>query len=290
MILFSCTRWNVPASICFVMLALACTGCFRRFVKTDKQLRAYYSTRKTKPLFFTISNDSVTLFCATSGADTLPPLLVIHGAPGAWYGSRNLLDDTAITNKFQVISVDRPGYNKSRYKGRRKAFTSIALQSVAIYEAMRLNHSHKKGVIMGSSYGGPIAVRLAVDHPGSFYHVLLLAAAIDPENEKFWWFNKYVHRGPLKWMLPRFFRAATDEKYSHERELRALLPYWQRLTVPVTAVQGEADQTVKPVNLDFARKMLQGKEASFISLPGVGHLIRWQREDLVRSLLLGFKE
>ena len=249
------------------------------------QLKEYYKDRE-KPTYFTIQNDSVKLFCAVAGADTLPPLLLIHGAPGAWYGSRNLLDDSLIKARFQVISVDRPGYGKSTFKGKRKAVTSIDIQSVAIYEALRLNRSYKRGIVMGSSYGGPIAAKIAINHPEAFYHVLLLAAAIDPDHEKFFWFNKYVHRGPLKWMLPRFFRTATNEKYTHVRELQQLVPYWQQLTVPVTAVHGEADETVDPVNLDFARKQLTGKNNSFISLPGMGHLIRWQRPDLVRTILL----
>ena len=269
-----------------LIITSCCTGCFRRFVQTDKQIREYYKDKTIKPTFFTIENDSVKLFCATAGEDTLPPLLIVHGAPGAWYGSRNLLDDSLITSRFQVISVDRPGYGKSTFKGKRKTVTRIDLQASIIYEAMRLNHSYKKGIVMGSSYGGPIAAKIAIDHPDKFYHVLLLAAAIDPDHEKFWWFNKYTHHGPVKWMLPRFLRAATNEKYAHVKELRKLEPLWSRLTVPVTAVQGDADKIVKPVNLDFAKKMLADKNAEFILIPGADHLIRWQHADLVRKLLL----
>ncbi|MFT3936881.1 MAG: alpha/beta hydrolase [Chitinophagaceae bacterium] len=258
-------------------------------MQTDKQIKEYFQDKPVKPVYFTVENDSVQLFCATTGADTLPPLLVVHGAPGAWYGSRNLLADTQITNRFQVIVMDRPGYHRSRLKEKRKTFVEIDKQANAIYEALRLNHSHQKGIIMGSSYGGPIAAKIAIEHPDKFYHVLLLAAAIDPNNEKFWWFNKFVHHGPLKWMLPRFFKAATDEKYAHEKELRKLQPQWINLTVPVTALQGDADRIVKPVNLDFAKKMLAGKNAEFISLPGVDHLIRWQRADLVKEILLKAK-
>jgi len=269
-----------------LITTICCSGCFRRFAQTNKQIREYYRDKPIKPTWFTIQNDSVKLFCAVAGADTLPPLLIVHGAPGAWYGSRNLLADTLITNRFHVISVDRPGYNKSSFKGRRRAVTSINIQATAIHEAMRLNRSHKKGIIMGSSYGGPIAAKIAIDHPDEFYHVLLLAAAIDPNHEKFWWFNKYVHYGPLRWLLPRFFRTATDEKYSHIKELQKLLPLWSKLNVPVTAIQGEADHIVPHANLDFARKVLAGKNATFISLPGVDHLVRWQRADLVRDILL----
>jgi len=273
-----------------LIVSFACTGCFRRFVQSNKQLKAYFKDQPVKPTYFTIQNDSVQLFCAVAGAGTLPPLLIVHGAPGAWYGSRNLLTDSIILTHFQVISVDRPGYDKSRFKGRRKAVTSIDIQAVAVHEALRLNRSGKKGIIMGSSYGGPIAAKIAIEHPGEFYHVLLLAAAIDPDHEKFWWFNKYVHHGPLKWLLPHFFKSATDEKYAHVKELQKLLPFWSKLTVPVTALQGEADHIVSPVNLEFARKVLTGKNATFILLPGVDHLIRWQKADLVRELILNAPE
>ena len=263
------------------------TSCFRRFVMTEKQLNAYYSNKPARPTYFTIQNDSVTLFCATMGADTLPPLLIIHGAPGAWYGSRNIMDDTSLNRRFQIISVDRPGYDKSTFKGKRKAVTSIGTQAIVIHEALRLNRSHRKGIIVGSSYGGPIAIKMAIDNPGEFYHIVLLAAAIDPDKEKFWWFHKYIRKGPVKWLLPRFMRNATDEKFAHTGELRKLIAEWNKLSVPVTVIQGDADHIVDPANLTFAKKLLERKQAQFIFLHGVDHLIRWQRPEIVRSVLLG---
>ncbi|HEY4148481.1 MAG TPA: alpha/beta fold hydrolase [Chitinophagaceae bacterium] len=269
-----------------LLAGFACSGCFRRFTMSKEQVNTYFSQRSVQPVYFTIQNDSVQLFCAVTGADTLPPLLLIHGAPGAWYGSRNILADTDLQRHFQIIAVDRLGYGNSFFRGRRKAFTSIDLQVTAIHEALRLNRSGRKGIVMGSSYGGPIAAKMAIDYPDAFYHLVMLAPAIDPDKETFWWFNKYVHHGPLKWMLPRFMRRATDEKYTHVGELRKLLPYWKRLNIPVTVVQGTADRIVNPENLDFARMQLAGKQASFISLPGVTHLVRFQRADVVKHILL----
>lgn len=268
-----------------ILLSACCSSCFRRFVQSDKQLDEYYQ-QHDRPRFTTIETDSFRLFCAVTGSDTLPPLLLIHGAPGAWYGSRNLLDDSLLRLKFQIISVDRPGYNNSSLKQHKKTARQIGVQANVLYQALQLNHSGKKGIVMGSSYGGPIAARIAIDHPESFYHIVLLAGAIDPDHEKFWWFNKFVHRGPLKWMLPKFFRSATNEKYAHEKELRSLLPLWSKLEVPVTFVQGDADNTVMPVNLAFAKRVMAGKQAEFILVPGGGHLIRWQHPELVQQILL----
>lgn len=142
----------------YVILLLSVSvlsGCFQRFVMTEKELKEYYKDKKQKPVYFTIQNDSVSLFCATAGSDTLPPLLLIHGAPGAWYGSRNFLEDSVLQQHFHIIAMDRLGYNKSRFRNKRKAVTSIEMQAIAIHEALRLNRSFKTGVVLGSSYGAP---------------------------------------------------------------------------------------------------------------------------------------
>jgi len=281
--LLICKFANLP--ILLIGLLLMLSGCFSRFVMTEKEIKEFYKDKKYKPTYFTIKNDSVELFCATSGADTLPPLLIVHGAPGAWYGSRNFLDDSTLNANYHIITVDRPGYNKSKFKNKKSAVTSIDIQATAIYEAMRLNRSFKTGVIMGSSYGGPIAAKIAVNHPDRFHHLVLLAAAMDPEKEKFWWFNQYVSSGIIRWFLPRFINSATDEKYSHVKELNKMLPDWEKLNLQITVVQGGADNIVDPANLDFARKHLQGKKAEFIFIPDAGHLIRFNNEPLVKSIL-----
>ena len=269
-----------------MIVAVTCSGCFSRFVMTEKEIKAYYKDKPAKPTYFTIQNDSVSLFCATTGIDTMPPLLMIHGAPGAWYGSRNLLDDSALQQHYHIIAVDRLGYNQSRFRKKRRAVTSITTQAMAIHEALRLNRSTKSGVVMGSSYGAPIAAKMAALYPESFYQLIMLAPAIDPDREKFWWFHPYIRGGPISWFLPRFINNATEEKFAHVEELRKLLPDWEKIQASVITVQGGADDIVDPANLDFAKKLLQGKTAEFIYLPNAGHLIRWRHAGMVRSLLL----
>jgi pimeloyl-ACP methyl ester carboxylesterase len=271
--------------ILLFFIGFSCTGCFTRFVMTEKELKRYYKD-KPQPTYFTIQNDSVTLFCATSGADTLPPLLLVHGAPGAWYGNRSLLDDSALQKLYHIISVDRPGYNKSRFRNKRRAVPSITTQAIAIHEALRLNRSFKTGVVLGSSYGAAIAAKISVLYPANFHHLVMLAPAIDPQKEKFWWFNPWIHHGPLRWVLPRFVNHASDEKYAHVDELNKLLPDWNRISMPVTVIQGDADKIIDPANLDFAKRQLQGKQAEFILLHGTGHRVRWQRPDIVKAILL----
>ena len=269
-----------------VVVATGCTGCFRRWVMTDKQIDAYYQNKPVKPSFFRITNDSVQLFCATTGSDTLPPVIMIHGAPGAWYGSRNLLDDSILQKHFHIIAVDRLGYNKSTFKGKKRPVTSITTQARAIQLAYSLNKSGKTGIVMGSSYGAPIAGKMAVLYPHAYHHLLMLAPAIDPGREKFWWFHKYLNSGIMVQLLPRYIRAATAEKFAHAEELALMVDDWQRISMPVTVVQGGSDHIIEPGNLEFAREQFRGKKATYYLLPDAGHLIRYSNPALVRNILI----
>jgi pimeloyl-ACP methyl ester carboxylesterase len=257
---------------------------------SEGEVKTHYANRPVKPTFFTIKNDSVDLFCATTGSDTLPPLLLIHGAPGGWFSNITLVDDPDLQKRYHIIAVSRPGYHKSKYNNRRRALTSIELQSVAIHEALRLNRSFKKGVVFGTSYGAPIAAKMAIDHPDDFYHLVMIAGALDPENEKFWWFHQYLRSLFVRLSLPRFINTATDEKFAHVKELQLLLPEWSKLKVPATVIQGDKDEIVPSVNFEFAKSQLKNKQAEFIFISGAGHLIRRSHPHVIKGVLLKLSE
>ena len=270
----------------YFCIAFSCTGCFTRWVMSEHEVKTHYASRPVKPTFFTIKNDSVELFCATTGSDTLPPLLLIHGAPGGWFSNINLVDDPDLQAHYHIIAVSRPGYHKSKFKNKLRPLTSIQLQSVAIHEALRLNQSFKKGVVLGTSYGAPIGAQMAIQYPKDFYHLVLIAGALDPENEKFWWFHRYLRSLFVRISMPRFINTATDEKFAHIKELQLLLPQWPQLQIPTTVVQGTKDEIVPSINFEFAKQQLKNKEAEFISISGAGHMIRRSHPQIIKELLL----
>lgn len=274
------------AFLLLTLLLISCTGCFRRWIMTDKEVRNYYSNKPVKPVFFTIRNDSVQLFCATTGSDTLPPLIMIHGAPGSWPGSRNFLDDSILQQHFHLIAIDRPGYGKSRFGKKRTVVNSLCRQAVAIHEALRVNRSFKKGIVMGNSYGAPIAAKMAMMYPDDFYLLIMMAPAIDPTLEKFWWFHPYLKSGLLIQLMPHFIRIATAEKFGHVRELQKLDTQWNRLHIPAVVVQGGRDHIIYPANLSYARRVLGNPADEFIYLPNAGHLLRRQNADTIRAILM----
>lgn len=271
--------------VCICGLGMGLTSCFRSWRKNDRDIREHYANRAIKPTYYTIQNDSLKLFVAATGSDTLPPLLLIHGAPGAWYGYLNMIDDTLLQRRFHIIAVDRLGYNHSSFK-KKRFVTSIETQARAALLALSLNRSRQKGVVLGRSFGAPIAAQMAILQPQHFSQLVMLAAAIDPAKEKFWWFSK-----PAKWWivrlwLPHRLNVATFEKFAHAKELEKLSKQWPKLQVPTTVVQGGKDWIVDPTNLDFARQQLVNKSANFIFLPEAGHLISNSHPELVRKLVL----
>lgn len=269
--------------LCVLGMCACLTSCFRGWRKTDKEIRHHYANKSVKPTYYTIENDSLKLFIATIGADTLPPLVLIHGAPGAWYGYLNMMDDSVLQQKHHIIAIDRLSYNHSKHK-KRRFVTSIETHAKAALLALSLNHSNHKGVLLGRSFGAPIAAKMAMINPGQFAKLIMLAPAIDPSKEKFWWFSK-----PAKWWivrvwLPRRLNVATFEKFAHVRELEKLKNEWSTLRVPTTVVQGSKDWIVDPSNLDYARERIAN--AQFILLPDAGHLISYSHPLLVRELVM----
>lgn len=251
---------------------------------TDKELKLHYQNRLAKPLFHVIENDSIKLHYVTFGVDTAQPLIFIHGAPGSWDGYMNMLDDSLLQHNFQLISVDRPGYGKSQKFPKKRTY-SLDQQAKSIILALKSNHSNKKAIIIGRSYGAPVAAKIAALFPEKIEKIILLSPAIDPDTEKFWWFSKFGKVFLVRWFLPERMNTATDEKYAHTKELKILKNDWQKINSEVTVMVGGQDWIVDTTNFSFAKKMLIGKKAKFIFIPESGHLISSSRPDLVKKEL-----
>lgn len=276
-------------TLIFITFSVVLVSCFNKWIMTDKELRLHYENRLAKPLYHVIENDSIKLHYVTFGADTAQPVIFIHGAPGSWDGYLNMLDDSLLQHNFHLISVDRPGYGKSQKFGTlshpKKRTYSLEQQAKSIILALKSNHSHKKAIIIGRSYGAPVAAKIAALFPEKIEKIILLSPAIDPDTEKFWWFSKFGKVFLVRWFLPERMNTATDEKYAHTKELRILKNDWQKIKSEVTVMVGGQDWIVDTTNFSFAKRMLVGKNAKFIFIPESGHLISKTRPDLVKNEL-----
>lgn len=268
-----------------LMVSIAMSSCFSRYRISAKQVRKHYASKAVKPETKFLGNDTLSLRVASVGADTLPMLLLIHGAPGSMWGYMNMMDDSVLQKHYHMVSVDRIGYGKSMLK-RKIATTSIEIQARALLPVLALNKSKEKVTVLGRSYGAPIAAMLATLVPNEVKELFMVSPVIDPDKEKFYWFSKWGKNSLVQLFLPREFNVATAEKYSHAAELRKLMPVWQSLHVRTTVIQGGNDWIADPANIEFAKKHIRSKRAQYIFLVNAGHMITHTHASLIREMLL----
>jgi pimeloyl-ACP methyl ester carboxylesterase len=259
--------------IAIIAISFLLTSCFGRFVWTDAELDARYKNQQVKPVFEYIDG----LHYAKVGSDTLPWLVLVHGAPGAWYVYMRYLEDSSLYNRFHVIAVDRPGYGKSGYG---KKVLSIEEQAKRINKVLDKNSKKKPIYVIGRSYGCPIAVKMASLQP-DINGIMLLSPAIDPDLEKFWWFSRPAKSFLVRWALPKMLNVASFEKFSHVKELRKMESDWGNIHQKTIVFQGLKDNIVSPFNAMYAKRMLKNNKSKVVLLENSDHFIASKNYELV---------
>ncbi|WP_371406535.1 alpha/beta hydrolase [Kribbella sp. NBC_00662] len=108
------------------------------------------------------------LYVDQRGAEDAPPLLFIHGGPGA--GSYDFLafQGDRISQSFRLIAVDQRGVQQS------DPLTGPVSEHdlIADFEALREELGIERWSILGHSYGGRLALRYAAAHPDAVTKVV----------------------------------------------------------------------------------------------------------------------
>lgn len=272
--------------IYLITLLCALTSCINKYVLTDKELATHFKTTVAQPKYNTLTTTLGTMHyvqLTPSNNNLTQPLIVfVHGAPGAWYGYLEYLEDSLLATKATMISIDRPGYGKSGTK----VEVSIQKQAALIATVIANQKQGRKVVLVGRSYGSPICARIAMDNPQLVDGMLLIASAIDPDLEKFWWFSKLGKWKVVRLFLPKLLNKATDEKFAHVAQLRTMDSLWHTITIPTIAVQGGNDNIINPKNLDYAKRKLTGTNAQFIYEPTFTHFIASQQPQYVKHIII----
>ncbi len=205
----------------------------------------YYESRGRKVRYMEVGNspDATILF--------------IHGAPSSMSYWRNYLTDSILLNRATMYTADRPGYG---YSGLADPMPDLSAQAtVQAFILDSLHKAHRPVIVVGVSYGGPIACRLAMDHPELVDGLVLVAPPIGPGREK-------IH---------------------HREELTKMLPLWGQIHVPTIYLQGEKDGLVDTTNAEFAREHLTDVPYLDIRMiPGRGHLIAFAEKDRIEKAIL----
>lgn len=266
--------------LAFVCSILGLSGCLQGFTMSASQVDEYYSALPPKPDFSYAEYEHKKIYFAQSTNVSHKLLFLIHGAPGAWFGYKDYLNDSLLLKEFKIVAADRFGYNHSD-----KKLVSIDEQAKAFYELLKKYPDYEITVV-GRSYGAAIAAKLAMDYPNLVKKLFLISPACAPKLEKYWWFSKPVNSDFVKFFLPYYVNRASEEKFDHQKQLLNLENDWRKIHCPVVILQGGKDWIIDTRNGAYLDSMITEAPKQFIYLPENGHLLTAERKDLIKELLL----
>lgn len=259
----------------------------------------------------TLQLDGQVLAYAESGAGT--PVIWLHGSgPGAT-GMSNFGANLPAFQDFRNIVVDLPGWGRSPRETTEPLLFHAAETISAALTALGIERAH----LVGNSYGGGVAMRIAVAHPEQVGRLVLMApGGVLPADAPPWpiglqhLFNYMAAEKPSRDAMAEFVKLmvydetlATDELIDdrYQSSVAAhpelpippnfgdLTPDLGRIQASTLLVWGREDQTVP---LTWATKILHGiPDAELRVLPHCRHWVQYERAEdfnrIVREFLTG---
>jgi pimeloyl-ACP methyl ester carboxylesterase len=219
------------------------------------------------------------------GYDSLPKLICLHGSPSSLSAWRTIYTDSLFLKRFQVIAIDRPGYG---YSGFGRVEGSLQKQVAILQVLIDSVLEGKKAVLLGSSYGGPVAAQLSMNNPGKFSQLVLLSASVKPGSEKTYLVSYAMINPVLKYIFPPTLVMSSEEKLDHERQLQSLNG-WSKIVSDVLIIHGNRDDLVYYDNALYAKNKLDhARNVNLVTMNGKGHAIIFSSPDFIKKILLKY--
>lgn len=277
------TRILLISLVSWLVFAQSCM----RFRISDSTAGKEFKEKGIPVNFITIEVNGSRVHYVKTGSDSQPTLFFVHGSPGSWDAFKQYMMDSVLRSHFRLISIDRPGFGFSDFG----TAYHLQEQSDLIYAIIKKEINNKPLHLVGHSIGGPVIVKLAQDHPADIASLTILAGSISPYDEpkEIW---RYAFRySPLNFLLPGAFRPSNSEIVYFKKDLYGLDKMYNRLTMPVTFIHGDADKFVTVRNVAYGRKKLAANSfVNSIIIPNAGHFIPWEHYDTIKEHLLSVEK
>ena len=185
--------------------------------------------------------------------DSFPTLFFLHGSPSTMSVYNTYYADTSLAQWANIITADRPGYG---FSNAGKSEKSVRRQAKEMWKILEKEGYPSPLYIIGSSYGGTVATKMAMLKPNKVDGLVLVSASLAPGKETTYDVSYLIRNRFFRWLLPSHIMVANDEKLSHLESLNEMLPLWENITAPVILFQGTSDRLILPENVSFARSKL----------------------------------
>jgi len=235
------------------------------------------------------------VFYLQNGTGT--PLVCQHTAGCHNHQWRGLLEDDEIVRKYNVIAYDLPRHGKSdpphnkewwkaEYKLTADHYVNFV---VAFCDALGL----KAPIFMGSSFGGNVALQLALRRPNRFKAVIPIeAAAHSPGFYLDWWRHPHANAAQVcasgvwdlmapqspdmdRWLTWFYYTQGSEAFkgdlyfYSVDHDLREELRNIDGRRCPVVMMTGTYDYLTTPEESEATARQIPG--GVYIEMENIGH-------------------
>jgi pimeloyl-ACP methyl ester carboxylesterase len=235
-----------------------------------------------------VENEGARIWYATYGLGS--PVILLHGGLGN-SGNWGYQVPALVSSGYRAILIDSRGHGHSTRDEQPYSYELMASDVLAVMYALKI----EKAAFVGWSDGACTALILASKHPSRAAGVFFFACNMDPSGTKEFVFTPVIGRCLNRHKQDYAQLSATPDEFDEFSEAVGLMQQTQpnymakdlaQIRVPVTIVQSEFDEFIKPEHAEYLAQNIPNAE--YIYLKGVSHFAPLQRPDQFNNAILSF--
>lgn len=214
-------------------------------------------------------------------------IVFLHGSPGDHKAFEKYYTDPALDSFFNLISIDRPTFGRSTdfpFKDQ----PTMQEQASVISETLKDILQKSPVLLVGHSYGAPLAALIANSKNINVKGLVLISGAFSPHNSTLRWYNKVAKHPFIQWALPQSIKAANHEMLSLDQSIKAHFPeLLKTIEAPMLFIHGSGDKIVDVGHSTWAHEIRRNnrKKTKLYQLDS-GHFALWSRAQDIKKLIL----
>jgi pimeloyl-ACP methyl ester carboxylesterase len=211
--------------------------------------------------------------CCYEKAGEGTPVLLLHGWGGSSGSMRPILN--LLKDRFQVINIDLPGF------GRTNLPKSFSIEDYASFikdflSALGIDRAD----LVTHSFGGRIAIYLAVNYPEIVHRLILINAAGIKRRPPMYWLKLFLAKtlGKIESLKPRIYDLIGSKDWKEAGILKQTLvrvvnsdlkPLLSKIDKRTLLIWGENDRDVPLSSARIMNRQIPGSE--LVIIKGAGH-------------------